>query len=173
MSMRSLILFILAVSSISAGAAPSEHADCESVESYWSYEYLNRAGRLILDGSKGTVYLNDVGVEADFCASGDRFYCVSRRLFTFAVPKELAEGAEEWSFAERNVQVLSDIDYASVFGTAMDIRTISMRESVEGNELVTYFFYSRQFGLLGFQLIINNGDPVFAVSKRECGFGSG
>lgn len=153
------IMALLLISSMAA-AAPSFAAD-QNIYQYTNYLYPKTIFNITLDRSvdKGVVNSStvpDAANEVSFCKKSSAYVCMKRGPFPFAIPKDLSNSTESWTFAGGHFQVIQTDYKVSIFGRTIDAYLIKAEFAPSNTNpwfsplQVWQLIYSPTYGLLAF-----------------------
>ena len=144
------------------------------------FAYVTMSGARLAIRLSGEVILGDYGVNAKLCPKTSKYYCVNSDVFKFAVPKKIDDKDQLWEVNGTRYVVIESLRYMIVFGKEIRIMVISTTDRAHnGNTGTMYFYYSPEYGLMGFQAVLKksptdsrpNESTIYLLANQK-GFGA-
>lgn len=134
----------------------------------FAYSNLNFGDGFVIDEGRRAVMSGDTGIPAKFCDSQSEYYCVNSNYLNFAVPKAFTRDTKSWSQNDFQFTVMLPLRTERFLGKDVDIAVIaSSRLSDKGKKVISYFYYSPTYGLLGFGGCLGDSADTEAVKKHS------
>ncbi len=165
--MQKLIMFFLRAALMIVVSCSLLVNTATAREYTYSNPFSSKSSIVINSDSKEVSLNNHLGYEALFCEEVSDFYCISSRIFSFAVPKDVV-GSKliRWENNELSYEITGR-EKVNYLGNTYEVLVISSKQD---DELLQYI-YSAKSGLLMVSITSKDATGLLLL-RGTCGLGA-